>query len=52
MTELDIRITELREKIAQFQAQGENADSGEWNELQQELEHLEEQKAVIEQLKS
>jgi hypothetical protein len=50
-TELDIRIAEIRERMAELREQGENADMEEWTELEVELEHLVDQKIVVQQLK-
>lgn len=49
-TELNIKIRELEAKLDEMRSQGENYE--EWNVVQAELEHLKEQKIVIDQLKS
>lgn len=51
-TELDIKIAELEAKLEELREQGEDGNYEGWNVLQAELEHLKEQKIVIQQLRS
>lgn len=47
-TELDTRIAELEAKLNEFRSHGEHYE--EWNAVQAELEHLKEQKILIQGL--